>query len=112
MVTVSATNRERFALYLVLNPMQHTNRQERKRADRIFDALELGGISDTVDTLGGNVSHLSFDPSTPKEYELTSEQRDLLISLLDRPGVNTGTGRLLGRLEAELIKSRDGEVPK
>lgn len=108
MAKIYASPRERFALFLILNPMQHNNRQERKRADRIFDALELGAIGDTVDRLGGQTTHLGFSPIDGKDYELTSDQRDLLISFLDRP-VSLAIGRLVKRLESDLIKGRDGE---
>lgn len=110
MATINATARERFALYLVLNPMQHQNRAERKRADRTFDALKLGAISDIVDKSGGNMNHLGFDAVETLPYELTSDQRDFVIDVLDRPGVNTAIGRMLARLEHELIKGRDGEA--
>lgn len=106
----TVSERARFGLYLLLNPMQHPNRVERMRADRLFEVLGLDVISSKVDAAGGHISHLGFSDQAMIEVELTSDQRDMMIDFLDRPAVTTSIGRLVSELERELIKRRDGAV--
>jgi len=110
MAKISATERERYVLFQLLNPMGHQNRAERKRVDRIFDALALAEIDDKtrVYAPGTQVSPQIFDAVEEKDFELTSDQRDYVIDLLDKPGLTTAGGRMLARFEREIIKGRDG----
>lgn len=106
----TVSERTRFGLFLLLNPMQHPNRAERKRTDRLWDELALDDVAAKVDGAAGQIGHLGFSETATIEAELTSDQRDLLLSIFDKPGVTTAVGRLVEPLESELLKRRDGEA--
>jgi len=105
MAKVSISDRQRYALYLILNPMQHANRSERKRIDKLWDDIALDEIALRCDK---PVSHLDFN-NTETEREISSEQRDLIIDIVARPGINTAIGRLLNPVETSLLKAREGD---
>lgn len=98
------SDRQKFALYLVLNPMQHNTRAERKRVDKFWDDIGLEEIAKRAEK---SVNALDFSPDA-HEVEMTSDNRDLIIEICSRPGINTAIGRILNPLEQELIKGRDG----
>lgn len=112
MAKVTATERERWVLYQVLNPMGHANRAERRKVDRIWDALRLDEIGDKTQLYapGAQIDPRIFSAEEPATFELTSDQRDYVIDLLDKPGLTTSGGRMLRRFEAEIIKGRDGDA--
>lgn len=106
----TTTERERYILFQLLAAQQPANRMERKRNDRIWDALGLDGVA---------IKRAGFPPDRPPavetfdsehvaEYEITSEQRDFLIDLLDKPGLTQSGARWLRRFDDELVKGRDG----
>lgn len=111
MAQISATERERWVLYQLINPMPHQTKSERKKWDRIFDKLALEELADKVSVYSPTtpINPNTFDAVDAKTYELTSDQRDAVISLLEGPGLTTSGGRMLARFEAEIIKGRDGE---
>lgn len=112
MAKITATERERYVLFQLINPMGHPNRAERRRVDRIFDAMALAEIDDKtrVYAPGTQVSPQIFDDVEAKTFELTSDQRDYVIELLDKPGLTTAGGRMLARFEREIIAGRDGDA--
>jgi hypothetical protein len=102
----TTTERERFILFQLISAQQPANRMERKRNDRIWDALNLDSVASKntqppprVETLDGEVT---------SDYDITSEQRDFLIDLLDKPGLTQQGARWLRRFDEELVKGRDG----
>ena len=112
MATITATERERWVLYQLINPMNHQGKAERKKWDRIFDALKLEEISDTLATYapGTQADQRIFDAVDLRDFELTSDQRDAVIGLLEGPGLTTAGGRLVKRFEHEIVKGRDGDA--
>lgn len=111
MAKISATERERWVLFQLINPMAHQTKQERKKWDRIFDGLQLEEIGDKTDVYppGTQIDPRAFDNVDLRELELTSDQRDAVIALLEGPGLTTKGGRMLSRFENQIIKGRDGE---
>lgn len=111
MAKVSATERERWVLFQLINPMPHQMKSERRKWDRIFEALRLDEIADKVAIYapGTNVDPRAFDAVDTVDLELTSDQRDAVIALLEGPGLTTAGGRMLARFEVAIVKSRDGE---
>lgn len=114
MAKIKTTERERWALFMVMAPLNPQNRQERKRNDRLWDALGLDPVAEKV---ARYPSGSSLDPklfndeiAEAAEVELTSDQRDVLIDLLDKPALTQNGWRLLRRLDAELVRGRDGEA--
>jgi hypothetical protein len=112
MAKISATERERWVLYQLINPMNHQGKAERRKWERIFDALRLEDIADKLSTYapGIQADQRIFDGLELLELEVTSDQRDAVIALLEGPGLTTAGGRMLGRFEREIIKGRDGDV--
>jgi hypothetical protein len=112
MAKITATERERWVLYQLINPMNHQGKAERKKWDRIFDALELERISDTLSAFapGTHVDQRLFDAVELREFELTSDQRDAVIAMLEGPGLTTQGGRMVARFEREIVKGRDGDL--
>lgn len=112
MAKISATERERWVLFQLINPMNHQGKAERRKWDRIFDALELERISETLSAYapGVQADQRIFDNITLREFELTSDQRDAVIGLLEGPGLTTAGGRLVARFEREIVKGRDGDA--
>jgi hypothetical protein len=108
---ISATERERWVLYQLINPMPHQGKAERRKWDRIFEALRLDDIADKLSVYapGTNVDPRSFDAVELLELEVTSEQRDAVIGLLEGPGLTTSGGRMVARFEREIVKGRDGD---
>jgi hypothetical protein len=108
---ISATERERYVLFQLINPMNHAGKAERRKWERIFDALRLDDIADKVGAYapGIQVDPRIFDAVEQLEIELTSDQRDAVIGLLEGPGLTTSGGRMMRRFETEIIKGRDGE---
>lgn len=111
MAKITATERERWVLFQLINPMPHQTKQERRKWDRIFDELKLEEIGDkaAVYAPGVQIDQRAFDAVDVKTYELTSDQRDAVISLLEGPGLTTAGGRMVARFEREIVKGRDGE---
>jgi hypothetical protein len=111
MAKITATERERWVLYQLINPMQHQTKQERRKWDRIFDALALEEIGDRLNVYapGTAVDPRIFDAVDERELDLTGDQRDAVISLLEGPGLTTHGGRLLKRFETAIVKGRDGD---
>lgn len=111
MAKITATERERWVLYQLINPMQHPTKTERRKWERIFDALRLEEIGDRVSVYapGVQIDPRIFDAVVEAELEVTSDQRDDVIKLLDGPGLTTFGGRMLKRFETEIIKTRDAE---
>jgi hypothetical protein len=111
MAKISATERERWVLFQLIDPMNHQGKAERKKWDRIFEALRLGEIAEKLEVYapGVQVDARIFDNVDEADLELTSDQRDAVIELLERPGLTTRGGRLLRRFEQAIIKGRDGE---
>lgn len=111
MAKISATERERWVLYQLINPMSHNGKAERRKWERIFDALKLEEIADRLATYapGVQASERIFDNLELTDLEVTSDQRDAVIGLLDGPGLTTAGGRLIARFEREIVKGRDGD---
>ena len=112
MAKISATERERWVLYQLIDPMNHAGKADRRKWERIFDALRLEEIADklAVYAPGAQPDARIFDNVTLLELETTSDQRDAVIGLLEGPGLTTKGGRMLNRFEREIIKGRDGEA--
>lgn len=111
MAKISATERERWVLYQLIDPMSHAGKTERLRWGRIYAALRLEEIAEKVEVYapGVQVDGRIFDNVDELELEVTSDQRDMLIALLEKPGLTTRGGRLLHRFEVAIIKGRDGD---
>lgn len=101
MARITTTEQQRYALFTLLNPMTHATRAERKKVDTLWDALKL-------DDVANKAVGTPIDTKETREDEITSDQRDLIIEILSRPGITTGIGRVLNPVEKELIRSRDG----
>lgn len=106
----TTTERERYILFQLLAAQQPANRMERKRNDRIWDSLGLDAVASKLAGFPKDrpPSVEVFDDALLSEYEITSEQRDFLIELLDKPGLTQQGARWLRRFDDELVKSRDG----
>lgn len=106
----TTTERERYIVFQLLAAQQPANRMERKRNDRIWDALGLDAVATKRASYPADrpPSAETFDSEVLTDYEITSEQRDFLIDLLDKPGLTQQGARWLRRFDDELVRSRDG----
>lgn len=112
---VSATERERWVLYQLLNPMGQQNRADGRRLERLWDALGLDEIEDKVRVYapGTQLDARIFDDVERKNFPtVTSEQRDFMIELLDKPGLTLSGRRMIRKFESAMIIGRDGEAAK
>lgn len=111
MATMNLSDRERYAIYLVVNTMNHPDRASRKRWDRVWDKLKLDDIARTAPNQNMFIPQNFSDESPIPPFEISSEERDMLISsVCGAAGLSTAVGRLLNRAEAEMVKARDGEA--
>ena len=108
MAKITATERERWVLFQLINPMNHSGKAERRKWERIFDALRLEEIADKIGAYapGAQVDARIFDVVELLELEVTSDQRDAVIGLLEGPGLTTAGGRMLGRFERDSVDVR------
>lgn len=108
MAEIKLSARDRFALYVHINPQPVAGRAEQRKLDRLWSALALDPIAAVCEPKREGSRSTDFDDEK-KPIELTSDMRDQLIDLLDRP-MTGGLSRLLGPISAELIRARDGEA--
>lgn len=111
MTKIRVTERERYALYLVLFNMPQSDRSARLRTDRLVTLLKLDDMSDQVDTTvmtKKNVTHADFgndlDDVSTIEVEMNVDQKEYLAQLLNTP-YNTALGQILKRFDAEICKA-------
>lgn len=120
MAKISLTDRQRYALVAHLNRVSCTSRAEQRAIDRIFSApqgdesngLDLDPIALQCDAATSLPRLTDFDNETVREYSLTSDTRDHLITFLEptpQAPMAGGMARQLSAISAALIRSRDGE---
>lgn len=103
MAKLELTQKERVFIRAHVNTRPLTTTLERRRADKLWDAIKLDDLPDsaTVESLGKDIA----------EYEGTSDDRDLLIEWLtptDRFTQTTQLARVVGPALDRLTKARDG----
>jgi hypothetical protein len=109
MARIDLSPRERFSIFILLNPMSVPNRAEGRKLDRVWTAINLDEIVELARK--GSTTETAFAEDPSVEYQLTSDERDSLIDYLDRQ-MTGGMARILVKVGNELIRSRDGETEK
>jgi hypothetical protein len=113
MAKINLTDRERYAIFVIINPMSHADRSARRAFDKLWDRLNLDEIASKAEHLNPHVAppHLSFGNADAIEYDCTSDQRDMLIDkVCGITGLSTMFGRMLNRAEAEMVRAREGRT--
>ena len=105
MAMIALSDRDRFSLYAHLNPLPLAGRSEQRKMDRLWTTLKLDAISAFCE--GRETTRSSEFAVEKTDYEITSDQRDFLTELLDKP-MTTALSRLLLPIGDALLKSRDG----
>jgi hypothetical protein len=99
MATITANERERFALFTLLNPLQCQNRAESRRLDSVWTALRLDELAEKCSALrkGAPFGDDAFDATTTAIFEVSAADREALRGYLDKP-MTGGMVRLLARI--------------
>lgn len=105
---ILASERERWVLFQLINPIGQTDRADGRRVDRLWNALEL----DTIEYKHRSLKKEEraepdpYDPVNMREHELTAEQVDFLLELLNKPGLTRSGRAWLRAIEAQLEKAK------
>lgn len=112
MARANATERDRWVLYQMMNGNSPGSRAERLKMDRLWAALKLDEVAAKVEQYPPQsvLDPKLFDHDARVEYEVTSDQRDVLIEFLGKPGLTMSGHRIVRELETDLIKARDGDA--
>lgn len=106
MSKLSLSERERYTLFHHFNVQPVNGRAEQRRVDKLWSILDLDAIA--LHCEGSKEMPRATDFSDERrEYELSDDQRDMMIDYLDRP-MTSGLSRYLFPIGNELIRQRDG----